>query len=175
MIHHISVAAREPRRVAAVLAELFEGYSFPFPPFPESYIAMPGDRYGTAIEVTPLGLELAPGVDGGEAQASPNDNPSPFTATHAAVSVPVSEERVKEIAAREGWRAETFVRGGVFRVVEFWVENRLLVELLTPQMQADYLDTMSPGGYAELFGFELPPRAGRTAASAQLELVGGAA
>ena len=139
MIHHISIAAREPRRVAAVLAELWEGYSFPFPPFPESYIAMPGDRYGTAIEVTPLGLELAPGVGDEEAQASPNESPSPFTATHAALSVPVSEERVREIAAREGCALNVRPRRRL-PPRRIWVENRLLVECSPPDA-ADYLDT----------------------------------
>jgi hypothetical protein len=158
MIHHISIAARDPRRVAEVLAELWGGYSFPVPPFPDSYIALPGDTLGTAIEVTPLGDELVPGGEGQEVRASRNENASPYTATHAALSVPVSEERVKEIAAREGWRAETFSRVGVFSVVELWVENRLLVELLTPAMQGEYLDFMTPENYAALFGYEYTPR-----------------
>ncbi|HWS53342.1 MAG TPA: hypothetical protein VN228_04425 [Pyrinomonadaceae bacterium] len=160
MIHHISIAAKEPSRVAEVLAELWGGYSFPFPPVPGSYIAMPGDTLGTAIEVTPLGGELVPGADGEEVQSRRNETPSPYTATHAAVSVPTSEARIKEVAAREGWRAETFERGGVFRLVELWVENRLLLELLTPAMQRDYLDFMTPEKYAGLFGFDYAPRGG---------------
>ncbi|MDQ3805493.1 MAG: hypothetical protein M3416_16900 [Acidobacteriota bacterium] len=159
MIHHISIAARDPRRVAAALAELWGGYSFPFPPFPGSYIAMPGDTLGTAIEVTPLGDELVPGGEGEEVRSRRNEDASPYTATHAALSIPVSERRVKEIAAREGWRAETFERAGVFRLVELWVENRLLLELLTPAMQGDYLDFMTPEKYAALFGFDYTPRA----------------
>lgn len=158
MIHHISVAARDPRHVAEVLAEIWGGHSFPFPPVPGGFIAIPGDTLGTAIEVTPLGDELVPGGDGVEAQARRNENASDYTATHAALSVPMSEDRIKEIAAREGWRAETFSRGGVFRVVEFWVENRLLLELLTPAMQGEYLDSMTPEKYAAHFGFEYRPR-----------------
>ena len=158
MIHHISIAAREPERVAAVLAELFGGYSFPFPPFPGGHIALPGDTLGTAVEVLPLGSELVPGTDGGKVGARRSEEPSSYTATHAAVSVPVSEERIKEIAAREGWRAESFNRGGVFNLVEFWIENRLLVELLPPNMQGDYLDFMTPEKYAALFGFDYTPR-----------------
>jgi len=169
MIHHISIAARDPQHVAAVLAELWGGYSFPFPPFPGAYLALPGDTLGTAIEVAPLGDELVPGGGGEEVQARRKENASPYTATHAAVSVPVSEERVREIAAREGWRAETFDRAGVFRVVEFWVENRLLIELLTPAMQGDYLDFMTPEKYAALFGFEYAPRADE---SISLETIG---
>jgi hypothetical protein len=158
MIHHISIAAREPERVAAVLAELFGGYSFPFPPFPGAYIALPGDTLGTAVEVLPLGDELAPGGDGEQVVSRRNEQPSSYTATHAAISVPVSEARIKQIAAREGWRAETFDRAGVFGLVEFWIENRLLVELLPPDKQGDYLDFMTPEKYAALFGFAYTPR-----------------
>jgi hypothetical protein len=158
MIHHISIAARDPQRVAAVLAELFGGYSFPFPPFPGGHIALPGDPLGTAVEVIPLGDELVPGADGEEVHSQRSEQPSSYTATHAAISVPVSEERIKEIAAREGWRAETFNRVGVFGLVEFWVENRLLIELLPPAMQGDYLDFMTPENYAALFGYDYTPR-----------------
>jgi hypothetical protein len=159
MIHHISIAARDPRHVAAVLAELWGGHSFPFPPIEGAFIAMPGDTLGTAVEVSPLGEVLVPGGDGVEAQSLRVEGSSEYTATHAALSVPVREERVREIAAREGWRAETFTRGGVFRVVEFWIENRVLVELLTPDMQGEYLDFMTPEKYAALFGFPYTPRA----------------
>ncbi len=31
MIHHVSIPARDPRRVSAVLAELMGGKSYPFP------------------------------------------------------------------------------------------------------------------------------------------------
>lgn len=172
MIHHISIAARDPRHVAEVLAEIWGGYSFPFPPLPGGYIAMPGDTLGTAVEVGSLGGELVPGAEGEEARSQHNGRASDYTATHAALSVPLSEDRVKEIAAREGWRAETFTRGGVFRVVEFWVENRLLLELITPAMQGEYLDFMTPEKYADLFGFDYTPRPG---APAELEPVGAGA
>jgi hypothetical protein len=157
MIHHISIAARDPRRVAEVLAELWQGYSMPFPPFPGAYIIMPGDEHGSAIEVSPLGTELVPGGDGEELQPVSNTNASPYTATHAALSVPVSEERIKEVAARAGWRAETFDRGP-FSVVEVWVENRLLIEMLPPAMQGDYLASMKPDTLAAFFGHELTMR-----------------
>ena len=44
------------------------------------------------------------------------------------------------IAAREGWRALVLPRGG-FDVIEFWIDNTVMVELLTPAMAADYLAT----------------------------------
>jgi hypothetical protein len=156
MIHHISITAKDPQRVANILAELWQTVALPFPPFPGSYIVIVDDGRGTAIEIAPLGTELMPGEGDQEVQPGRNDNPSPFTATHAALSVPVSEERIKEIAAREGWRAETFDRVQAFRLVEFWVEDRLLLELMSPDMVQRYLDFLTTRNFAELFGFELP-------------------
>jgi hypothetical protein len=156
MIHHISISARDPQRVARVIAELWQTESLPFPPIPGAFIVIAGDGHGTAIEVSPLGMELTPGEGDQEVQARLNEDSSPFTATHAALSVSASEARIKEIAAREGWRAETFERGAAFRLVEFWVENRLLIELLPPEMVRRYLDFMTPRNFAEQFRLELP-------------------
>jgi hypothetical protein len=156
MIHHISISARDPQRVARVIAELWQTQFLPFPPFPGSYIVILNDAYGTAIEVTPLGTELQPGQDDEEVQPGVNVNSSAFTATHAALSVPISEAQIKEIAAREGWRAGTFDRGPAFRLVEFWVEDRMLIELLPPAMVQRYLDFMNTRNFAELFELELP-------------------
>jgi len=161
MIHHISISAADPRHVAEVIAELWRGTALPFPPTPGSYIVMPEDSYGTAIEIYPLGNEMVPGGDGQEVQTRAAATASPYTATHAALSVPVDEARVREIAEREGWRVERFSRGGAFEVLEFWVEGRLLLELLTPELVPQYLDFMVPRKYASLFGFALPQDAQR--------------
>ena len=45
-------------------------------------------------------------------------------------------------------------------MIEFWLENRFLVEVLTPEMSRKYLDFMKPEGMAALFNIPLPPRAG---------------
>ncbi len=47
--------------------------------------------------------------------------------------------------AREGWRAKTFGRGmqghkPFFHVIEFWLENRLMIEVATPEMAREYKD-----------------------------------
>ena len=161
MIHHISITAADPRHVAEVVAELWRGTALPFPPTPGSYIVIPGDAYGTAIEVYPLGNEMIPGGEGREVQTRAAATSSPYTATHAALSVPVDEARVREIAEREGWRVERFSRGGAFEVLEFWVEGRLLLELLTPELVPQYLDYMMPRKYAALFAVEAPHDAPR--------------
>ena len=35
------------------------------------------------------------------------------------------------------------MRGGVFGVIELWVENRVMVEVLTDTMQREYLDAFT--------------------------------
>jgi hypothetical protein len=45
---------------------------------------------------------------------------------------------VLELAARHGWRALRLSRGS-FDVIEFWIENCVMLEILTPEMAADYL------------------------------------
>ena len=61
MIHHLSIAARDPKHVADVLAELMGGTATPFPPHPGSYFAIQLDEHGSGVEVYPAGTELQPG------------------------------------------------------------------------------------------------------------------
>jgi len=150
MIHHFSIAARDTGHVATVLAEVIGGQSFNFSPFPGSRIVVTGDAHGTAIEVYPLGLELAPGEGSAPVHSVTNAHPSDFTATHAAISVALDEEAIKRIARREGWRAETCRRTVAFQVIEFWLENRVMLEILTPEMAQDYLRAVTPGNLEEI-------------------------
>jgi hypothetical protein len=57
--------------------------------------------------------------------------------------VPLEPEQVARIGAREGWRARTFGRGipgrkPFFHVIEFWLENRLVIEVVSPAMAREY-------------------------------------
>lgn len=149
MIHHLSIAAANPKRVADVLAELWQGKAYPFPMYPDSYIAFAGDDYGTAIEVYPLGSELVPGrADLPDLQADRAS--ASFTATHVAISVPLNPSQIEQIAAREGWQTVRGNRGPFFQVVEFWVENRVLLELLTPEMAQQYIAFSTPANWENL-------------------------
>jgi len=144
MIHHISVAAQNPLHVARVLAKVSRGIVAPFPPHPNSYFVLVGDEHGTAIEVYPQGTELMPGSGEDEVVFVRNPLYSGYTATHAALSVPTSQEEIEAIGAREGWRTVRCNREGFFDVIEFWVENRLMIELLPPVLAARYLEFMQP-------------------------------
>lgn len=138
MIHHLSIPARDPARVAAVLAELLDGTVTGFGPWPGGFIAWAGDSVGSAIEVYPSGTEMLPDPNGGQARFRATASRSPYVATHAAVSVPHELDAILRIAAREGWHAAVLSRGPN-EVVEFWIENAVMLELMTPRMAADYI------------------------------------
>lgn len=129
--------------MARALAELLGGDVTPFGPLPGSWIAWARDESGTAIDCLAVGTELRPGAGDAEAQFERADHPSPYGATHAALSVDRSEDEILALAEREGWRAVRCDRGS-FRVVEVWVENAVLLELLTPEMAAEYLAAVRP-------------------------------
>src|SRR5262245_2403689 len=130
MIHHLSIPAENPLHVARTLVELFDGKLTGFGPYKNSYIAWAGDAHGTAIEVYPIGTEMFPDYGARQANFRHNPNTTGFVATHAAVSVPRSEEEIITLAERAGWRAIPLSRGS-FNVIEFWVENRVMLELMT--------------------------------------------
>ena len=138
MIHHISIPAREPRHVAELLVELFDGHLTGFGPYPNCYIAWVGDGFGTAIEVFPVGTEMVPDSGNGQANFRHRAGSAPFTATHAAISVEKDRAAILALAAREGWRAIELPRGPN-NVIEFWIENAVMLELMTPDMAHDYM------------------------------------
>ena len=53
MIHHLSIAARDPKHSAEVLAEIMGGKAVPFPPNPGSFFALQLDDHGSGVEVYP--------------------------------------------------------------------------------------------------------------------------
>jgi hypothetical protein len=145
MIHHLSIPATDTRAVADVLAALTDGQVTAFGPYRDSWIVWFGDEHGSAIEVYPVGTEMYPPQGPGQALFRDSATPSPYVATHAAVSVRRTVEQIEQVAAAQGWRAVVLPRGG-FDVVEFWVENHVMLELLTPQMAAAYLSVVPRRG-----------------------------
>lgn len=160
MIHHFSFAARDPRAVAMAIARLWDGgEAFPFPPVAKgSWFAMSGDARGTTIEVYPFGAELTPADGDADSVAVMNEAPHTFTATHAAVDTYLSYDEVFALAAEHGWLAKYRKRGGLFGVIEFWIENQFLIEVLTAEMQAEYLATVTPQNWKAMLAAG-PPKA----------------
>ncbi|KAM3100844.1 hypothetical protein ACKFKG_00025 [Phormidesmis sp. 146-35] len=144
MIHHISIAVNNPQHVANVIAELWQGQAVPFPGHEGSYVAFAFDSYGTAIEVMPKSLILKPGLETAPVQFYDSNFNTRYTATHANIAVPISEAKIWEIADREGWRAVRCRRAGLIDLIEFWVENQVLLELLPPNLMSEYLAVVQP-------------------------------
>jgi hypothetical protein len=151
MIHHMSIAAQNPQHVAQVLAEVVKGRAVPFPPHPGSHMVVALDEHGTLIEVYPFGSEILPGTEAESCQFAQNSHASRFTATHAAVSVPSSQTEIEQIGVREGWRVVRCNRDSIFDVMEFWVENSLMIEFLTPEMAQQYVSAVQNPEVMKLF------------------------
>ena len=141
MIHHLSIAATDPATAAGVLAELMGGTAVPFPPNPGSYFALQLDEHGSGVEVYPAGTELQPG--GSTGGSFVKKEARGYGSTHFALSVATDAAAVKAIAARAGWECHDCNRGP-FHVIEVWVENVTMVEVLPPAYAAEYLNFAHP-------------------------------
>jgi hypothetical protein len=139
LIFHLSVDADDPRHVAEVFAEIWNGKAVPFPPVAQgSWMALAGDERNNTIEVYPRGTELIETPGDADAKAVAGA-PRLRSSTHIAIGTQRTMEEILAIAAREGWSAKYRKRGGHFGVIEMWIEGSLMVEILTPDMQQEYL------------------------------------
>ena len=145
MIFHFSISADDPKRTATMFAELWRGQAFYFPMVGKgSWVAHAGDDRRTTIEVYPRDLAFYPNESGeGHQRNEPVSRHGPF---HAAVGTPLSIEEVEEIGRRYACHTILCNRGP-FRVIEFWVDNAQMVEMLTPEMQAEYQRSVTPDGF----------------------------
>lgn len=143
MLFHMSIAASDPKHVAEVFAELWGGEAFPFPPVSDNgWIAVAGDARGSAVEVYPADVVLREADGDADAYGEVTGQVA-YTATHGAIATALDLDAVMAIAAREGWPAKYRKRGGMFGVVELWIEGRQMMEILTPSMQDEYVTAMS--------------------------------
>ncbi len=154
MIHHVSIPARDPQHVAGVLAELLGGYAGPFiAPLPGSFAVYAEDGHGTGIEVYPERTVIVPGSKDEMGEFREAEAPR-AVAFHALISVACDRSTIERIGAREGWRTRHFWRGpaGVklFELYELWVENRIMLELATPEMVAAYVKIANGAAQREL-------------------------
>lgn len=150
MIFHASIPADDPKHVAHVLAELWDGFAAPFSPFPDAWMAVAGDDRGSIIEVYPSDRVITPG--GGHEESvsygAEKTERQRYSAFPMAVATKLSAEEVIAIGEREGWRAVRCTRGdNFFHVIEFWIENSTMLEFLTPEMQAEYLAFATPENF----------------------------
>lgn len=166
MIAHVSIPARDPRSTALLLASLIDGEAFEFPVVPGARIAVARDGSGLAIEVYPDGMAHHPGVGQPDAasghagvvpmpwedQVAPDGTQLRPSAFHLALVSRLGDDKVISLAAEAGFRAVKCDRAGVFRLVEVWLDNTLLVEVLNPAEAERYRQFMNPAGVSAMFG-----------------------
>ncbi len=172
MIAHVSVPARDPRATALLLGALIDGEVFPFPPVPGAFLAVARDDSGTAIEVYPPRLAHHPGRGTADPKFVPTvPRPMPWedqihdagdqvrpSAFHVAITTKLSAEQVEGLADGAGVRHVRCDRGGVFRLIEVWLDGTHLVEVLTTEEAERYRRVMTPTAIARMFGPGLAPR-----------------
>ena len=150
MIVHVSLPAADCEHVASVLAELMRGRALRFPPGgADAWNAWSMDAR-TQIVVTPSGHCMLPGSN--EMQWTIRPSGERAYETHLALCVPRPLDEILEIAARTGWTTRVCDRGGMFHVVELWLEDAYLVELLDPTFAAEYERSMTLENWQRNFG-----------------------
>ena len=155
MLFHLSVEADNPAQVAEALAEIWGGEAFPFPPVGiGSWVALAGDEFGSMIEVYQRGTELHQGENGA---MGVQEAPRRHTATHFAMGTKLSVEQIGDIVRRNGWTAKYCRRVDRFGLLEIWIDGCLMIEVLTPAMQREYLDTITVENYRRMLEDYAPP------------------
>ena len=171
MIAHFSIPSKTPRETALFFAAVIDGVVFDFPPVAGASIAVAGDRSGMAVEVYPDEMAHHPGageVDPSKPVLGPaampwEDQIFPEAAAplrsgfHVAMATRRSADEILARAKALGWRALACERAAVFGVVEVWVDNRYLVEVLIPKELARYQAFMQPDGCRSMFGESIGP------------------
>lgn len=140
MLFHLSIVAKNPEKVTHVLAELMGGKAQPFPAVEKAWIAFANDALGTAIEVYPLETTLKQGYGNDQVIFAHTKDASYPRSVHFALKTPLEANQIFEIGKKEGWRVLSCSRGGFFHVIELWIENEFLVELITPDRQSQAVD-----------------------------------
>ena len=134
MILHASVTAAEPRQTAETLAALLGGIALPVGPGEGSWSAVGPDPIGNLIAVLKRGSEFHRDGDHVETRRGASTHHSGF---HLLIDSPLTEDAVLTLAEERGCQALR-ARHGPFDVIEFWIDDWLLIEVATPELGAAY-------------------------------------
>ena len=145
---HASIPADDPRAAAGVLAEIMGGEAMPFPPGgPNAWMAWSGDE-AIELEIVPRGNVLHLDDDQGNWRSVGDAAPSRGSEVHLAISVARPAAEIVELAERAGWPSRTCDRGGgLFSLVEVWVDGCFMLEILDPQQTARYEEVVTPANW----------------------------
>ena len=150
MIAHVSMPARDCGHVARVLADMMEGGALRFPPGgPDAYNCW-SKHNDFQIVVTPRGNVMVEGPT--EQIWVSRARVDDACESHFAISVERRSDEIVAMAHAAGWHARVCNRGGLFEVVEVWVENAYLVEMLDPTQMTDYRKAMTVENWKRAFG-----------------------
>lgn len=139
MLHHFSVSVANPLHASRVVSEILQGEVVPFGIFAGSYIVLKGDKYGTAIEFLPSGIEMR--LKNRKLVYECNSDRSLASGSVATVSVPIDRDEIEKIAKREGWLTRPSIRLDG-KAIEFWIENQIVIELIPCNMLDEYIKSM---------------------------------
>jgi hypothetical protein len=138
-IHHFTVPAHDPVKVAATLAEILGARVVPLPHPEGTLLVYAGDDDGSAIEVWPAKLRIDPSVGDLRLRELPFPEAWPH---HAFVtSDACTTQTILAIFRREGWHAERVQNGPPgrgFSLVRGLIENHTSIELGGRDMRAEY-------------------------------------
>ena len=131
-LKHLSIGVGEPKRAAQALAELTRGKVDEFHPVTGGYVCLWPDWSGEFIEFYPKQVRLVPTGQGAEFKSVRET--FEYYATHINLETALTSDEVKKTAARFGYKYHFRpANGGPLH--EVWIENALLVELVTQDLK----------------------------------------
>ncbi|HWA22615.1 MAG TPA: hypothetical protein VG735_09495 [Caulobacterales bacterium] len=149
MIAHASIPADDPKLTAAVLAEILGGEAIRFPPGgPDAFMAWSGDGK-IELEVVRRGRRIS--YKEAEGVWEMNNPEERASEVHLAICVDRPESEIIAIAKRAGWPARHCDRGGgIFSLVEVWVDGAFMIEFLDPKQTQVYLERVTVANYKRM-------------------------
>ena len=134
MILHASVAADDPKGTAGTLAKLLGGIALPVGPGDGTWSAIGSEPIGNLVSVLARGSQFHRNSDHVETRIG---EPVRHSAYHLLIDTALSEDEVLKLADERGCHAHR-ARHGAFDVIEFWIDDCLLIEIATPELGQSY-------------------------------------
>lgn len=131
-IKHLSIGVKDPKRAANALAELTKGNVDSFHPVKGAFVCLWPDWDGQFVEFYSSDVHLVPTDEGADFRSIKAI--SHFSSTHINIETALTGAEVKVIADRYGYK-HFFrpIHGGPLH--EVWIDNELLIELVTKDLR----------------------------------------